>query len=84
MATNTKKTTEAIENNDDNRVAVTLPRARGNEDPNLFVSINGVAYLVPKGETTMVPPEVAYEIKRAQEAEAYMFDQADALAKATQ
>ena len=53
MATNTKKTTEAIENTEDNRVAVTLPRARGNEEPNLFVSINGTAYLIPKGETTM-------------------------------
>lgn len=84
MATNTKKTTEAIENNEDNRVAVTLPRARGNEDPNLFVCINGTAYLVPKGETTMVPPAVAYEIKRAQAATDYMYDQADALAKATQ
>ncbi len=84
MATNTKKTTETINNTDDNRVAVTLPRARKDEEPNLFVCINGVAYLVPKGETSMVPPEVAYEIKRAQDAEAYMFDQADALQQAAQ
>lgn len=63
---------------------VVLPRARHGEEENLYVCINGKAYLVPKGEATAVPPEVAFEIKRAQEAEAIMFDRADALRNATQ
>ena len=61
------------------RVSVTIPRARGHEDPNLFVGINGKNYLIPKGSTVEVPPEVAEEIWRAEAAEARMFDQADEL-----
>ena len=63
----------------DTRVKVTLPRARKGEDPNLFVGINGVNYIVPKGQTSEVLPEVAYEIERSQAAEAYMYDESDAL-----
>lgn len=70
----TKKNTE--------KELVILPRARKGEDPNQFVCINGKAYLVPKGETAEVPPEVAFEIKRSQAAEVVMYDQADALQKA--
>lgn len=61
------------------RVKVTIQRARKGEDPNYFVGVNGVNYLIPKGETVEVPPEVAYEIERAQSAEDYMYDQADEL-----
>lgn len=61
------------------RVKVTIPRARKGEDPNLFVGVNGVNYIIPKGQTSEVPPEVAYEIERAQAAEAYMFDQSDSM-----
>ena len=53
------------------RVSVTLPRARNGEEPTLFVGINGVNYLVPKGQTSDVLPEVAEEIERSlQEIEA--------------
>ena len=58
------------------RVTVTLPRAHKGEEPDLFVSINGKAYLVPKGETSEVPPEVAEEIARADKAEKRMYDEA--------
>ena len=61
------------------RVKVTIPRARKGEDPNFFVGVNGVNYIMPKGETVEVPPEVAYEIERAQAAEDYMYDQSDAM-----
>lgn len=74
MATKTTTATEAPQ-----RVKVTIPRARKGEDPNFFVGINGVNYIMPKGETVEVPPEVAYEIERAQAAEDYMFDQSDAM-----
>lgn len=55
-------------------VKITLPRARKGEAEDLFVSINGVNYLVPKGKTVEVPDFVAEEIRRAQAAEDYMFD----------
>ena len=40
-----------------------------NDEPNQLVSVNGVNYLLPRGKKSKVPPEVAYEFKRAQEAQ---------------
>ena len=74
----------ATKNTETQKETVVLPRARKGEEPNLFVCINGEAYLVPKGESVDVPPEVAFEIKRAQDAEAYMFDQANEMQKVAQ
>lgn len=54
------------------RVPITIPRGDKRDDSNLFVSVNGVNYLLPKGQTSMVPPEVAEEIKRSWEAERLM------------
>ena len=50
------------------RVAVNLPRAGEREDPNLFVGINGLNYLLPRGKSSLVPPAVAAEIRRAERA----------------
>ena len=54
------------------RVPITIPRGDKRDDSNLFVSVNGVNYLLPKGQTSMVPPEVAEEIRRSWEAERLM------------
>lgn len=51
------------------RVEVFIPRGQANEDPNLFVAVNGVSYLLPRGKTSLVPPEIAAEIERANRAE---------------
>ncbi len=51
------------------RVEVYIPRAGGNEEPNLFVSVNGVNYLLPRGRKSMVPRAVAWEVDRAMEAQ---------------
>ena len=40
-------------------------RGKEREDPNVFVGINGVNYLLPKGKTSMVGPYVAHELCRA-------------------
>ena len=66
-----KETQEAREAQPE-RVAITIPRGDKRDDSNLFVSVNGVNYLLPKGQTSMVPPEVAEEIKRSWEAERLM------------
>ena len=50
------------------RAAVNLPRAGEREDPNLFVGINGLNYLLPRGKSSLVPPAVAAEIRRAERA----------------
>lgn len=53
----------------DNRVEVYIPRAQANEDPNLFVSVNGVSYLLPRGKRSLVPHHIAEEIKRSEKAQ---------------
>ena len=52
----------------DERVEILIPRGGEREDPNLFVGINGVNYLLPKGRRSQVPPAVAAEITRAEHA----------------
>lgn len=50
---------------EDTRVEVFVPKSYANDDPNMFVSVNGVNYLLPRGKKSMVPPEVKAEIDRA-------------------
>ena len=50
------------------RVPVSIPRGQAGEDPNLFVSVGGINYLLPRGETSHVPSAVAEEIARAERA----------------
>ena len=50
------------------RVSVSVPRGGEREDPNLFVGINGMNYLLPRGKSSLVPPAVAAEIRRAERA----------------
>lgn len=76
----TKKAT--IETNE--RVSVTIPRARYGEEENLFVAVNGVNYIVPKGKTVDVPDFVAAEIARAQAAEDKMYAEKERMLAQTQ
>lgn len=48
---------------------VFIPKGNAQDEPNLFVSVNGKNYLLPKGKTSKVPSDVAYEIKRSQRAQ---------------
>ena len=50
---------------EEKRVEVFIPRGSDREDPNLFVGINGVNSLLPRGKKSKVPAAVAAEIKRA-------------------
>ena len=67
-----------------NRVEITLPRPGEREDPNLFVGINGVSYLLPKGKRSSVPPEVAEELHRSERARDRLDETMDALQKGGQ
>lgn len=62
------KTTKA--NHTEDREDIYIPRASSMEDANLFVSINGKTFLLPKGKTSNVPSYVAAEIRRSWAAEA--------------
>lgn len=65
----------------DDRVEVSIPRGGDREDPNLFVAVNGVNYLLPRGKKSRVPKAVADEIARAERARESLYETVDALLK---
>lgn len=52
----------------DNRVEIFVPRSIYPNDQDYFISVNGKNYLLPRGKTHKVPPEVAAEFHRSQKA----------------
>ena len=63
------------------REEIFIERAAANEEPNLFVSVNGYNCLLPKGKTSLVPKSVAAEIHRARRAQQKLDATVDALKK---
>ena len=59
---------------DNKRIEVFILRGGDRADPNLFVGINGVNYLLPRGKKSMVPPAVAEEIARGERAAERMYE----------
>ena len=59
------------------RVEIFIPRGAEREDPNLFVGINGVNYLLPRGKKSMVPAAVAREIERSGRAADIFYQRVD-------
>ena len=53
----------------DDRVEIFVPKGYTGDEPNVFVSVNGVNYLLPRGKKSLVPPEVAGELRRSQAAQ---------------
>ena len=64
MANNENKASKPAED----RVEVFVPKGYANDEPNLFVSVNGVNYLLPKGKKSLVPAHVAAESERSKKA----------------
>ena len=62
--------TEKIAVTEEERVDLFIPRDPSDENQNLFIGINGVNYILPKGQTSNVPKFVADEYHRSKEAEA--------------
>lgn len=62
--------TEKVAVTDEERVELFIPRDPSDENQNLFIGINGVNYILPKGQTSKVPKFVADEYYRSKEAEA--------------
>ena len=50
-------------------VEIFIPRGSDRDDPNHFIGINGVNYLLPKGKSSTVPEHVAAEYRRSLAAE---------------
>ena len=82
MATKENKTVTETENNavetetvvekKDERVPLDIPRGQANDEPNVFISVNGVGFLLPKGKRSMVPPYVKAEYERSVAAQSKM------------
>ena len=68
MANNENKATKPAETVTEDRVEVFVPKGYANDDPNYFISVNGVNYLLPKGKKSLVPAHVAAEIERSKRA----------------
>ena len=67
----------------DNRVEVFVPKGYAKDDPNLFVSVNGVNYLLPKGKKSLVPAHVAAEIERSKRAAELQDEKIDQMLEAS-
>ena len=68
----------------DTLVEVFIPRNNANQDPNYFVGVNGVSYLLPRGKKSLVPAAAAAEIARAQAAEDAMYEAQETLRSKTE
>ena len=69
---------------DEKLLEVFIPRNAANKDPNFFVAVNGVSYLLPRGKISLVPEAVAAEIARARAAEDAMYEAQEALKTAAE
>ena len=67
----------------DKRVELFIPKGYANDEPNLFIAVNGVTYLLPKGKTSKVPPFVKEEYERAQRAQEKMDEHIDQMIEAS-
>lgn len=74
--TNTNKATD-----NENKVELYVEAGYSKDDPNEFISVGGINYILPKGETSMVPPCVKYEYERSRRAISRQKKNSDALLK---
>ena len=75
-----KAASDAIRNEE--RVEIYIERGAANDEPNLFVSVNGYNCLLPKGKTSVVPKSVAAEIQRARRAQQKLDETMEAMREA--
>ena len=77
MATNTNNAAPKAAKDD--YVEVFIHKTTELDDPNEYVSVNGVRYILPKGKTSKVPAYVAEEIERSRRAQEQLDRTIDAL-----
>ena len=67
----------------DTRVELFIPKGQVNDDPNFFISVNGVNYLLPRGKKSMVPPHIKAEYERSVKAQERMDENIDKMLEAS-
>ncbi len=73
------KAPEVQEEVKDEYVEVYIHKTSELDDPNEYVGLNGVNYVLPKGQTVSVPKAVANEIARSRRAQEKRDKKIDAL-----
>lgn len=61
----------------DDRVEIFIPKGAATDDPNEFISVNGVNYILPRGKKSVVPACVAKEYERSLRAQERMDENID-------
>ena len=56
-----------------------IPKSYAGDDPNVFISLNGKNYLLPKGKTSKVPEAVRAEYERSLKAQEALDKRTEAL-----
>lgn len=72
-----------VESPKEERVEVFIPKGVANDDPNLYVSINGENFLLPKGQVSLVPPHIKAAIERSYCAQAFQEKRSNSLLEKT-
>ena len=62
---------------------ILIPKSFAGEEPNLFVGVNGVSFLLPRGKVSKVPDYVAAEVERAMQAQETMDETVSRLLEAS-
>lgn len=72
-----KKEPQLEDDREDDRVEIMVPRGSQRDDPNVFIAVNGVSYILPKGKKSKVPKAIAEEYERSVMAESARIDHAE-------
>lgn len=67
---------------EEERVEIFVPKGYANDEPNLMISVNGVAYLLPRGKKSTVPKHIAEEFNRSLAAQEILDNRVDKMLKA--
>lgn len=69
--------------NKEERVEVFVPKGLANDDPNLYVSVNGENFLLPKGQVSLVPPHIKQAVERSYSAQVFQEKRSQSLIEKT-
>ena len=75
----TAKETTAVKAKEPKKVELYVERGAAHDDPNCYISINGVNYILPRGKTSLVPAYVAEEYERSKKAQQRLDERKDEL-----
>ena len=73
---------EKITKNEE-RVDLFVPKGYANDDPNLYISINGENFLLPRNQVSKVPPYIKKAYERSCGAQEYQEKRSDELIEKT-